>query len=247
MRKIIAVLSISLILAPFAFSEDKAEKDKKIFIKFHYTMGFSEYTKSVSWLEEIYLIVVASYSINYNFEKGNSFNASLGYKFSSSIGIELGMDLCSRNILSDYSASIPHPWLFNSPREADNEGTYKLTENVVYLNFVYSIPFSKFGLDIFGGPAYFLSKIELIKEIQYSYSYPYETISISANTEEVKKNSFGFNAGTSFNYYIVKGFGIFVNAQYFSSSVDFEPTSDIPGLKLTLGGFKAGAGLKILF
>ena len=231
---------------PVLISEEKVQKDNKIFIKFHYTMGFSEDTKSVSWSEEIYF-EDASYGINNDFEKGNSFNASLGYKFSSSIGIELGMDLCSRNILSDYSASIPHPLLFNSPRDADNEATYKLTENAVYLNFVYSIPFSKFSLDVFGGPAYFLSKIELIKEIQFSDSYPYEQISISASTEEVKRNSFGFNAGASFNYCIAKGFDIFVNAQYFSSSVDFEPTSDIPGLKLTLGGFKAGAGLKILF
>lgn len=229
-----------------SLSREKVQKDNKIFIKLHYTMGFSENTKSVSWLEEIYF-EDASYGINNDFNKGNSFNVSLGYKFSSSIGIELGMDLCSRNILSDYSASIPHPLLFNSPRDAEKEGSYKLTENAVYLNFVYSIPFSKFGLDIFGGPAYFLSKIELIKEIQYSDSYPYETISISANTEEVKKNSFGFNAGASLNYYIAKGFGVFINAQYFSSSVDFESSTDILGLKLSLGGFKAGVGLSILF
>ncbi len=229
-----------------SLSREKVQKDNKIFIKFHYTMGFSEDTKSVSWLEEIYF-EDASYGINNNFKKGNSFNASLGYKFSSSIGIELGVDLCSRNILSDYSASIPHPLLFNSPRDAEKEGSYKLTENAVYLNFVYSIPISKFSLDVFGGPAYFLSKIELIKEIQYSDSYPYNTITISASTEEVKRNSFGFNAGASFNYNIAKGFDVFVNAQYFSSSVDFEPTSDIPGLKLTLGGFKAGVGLRVLF
>lgn len=231
---------------PVLISKEKIQEDKKIFIKFHYTMGFSEDTKSVSWSEEIYF-EDASYDIDNDFKRGNSFNASLGYKFSSSIGIELGIDLCSRNILSDYSASIPHPLLFNSPRDAENEATYKLTENAVYLNFVYSIPFSKFSLDVFGGPAYFLSKIQLIKEIQYSDSYPYNTISISASTEEVKKNSFGFNAGASFNYYIAKGFDIFVNAQYFSSNVDFEPTSDIPGLKLTLGGFKAGVGLRVLF
>jgi len=231
---------------PVLISKEKVQKDKKIFIKFHYTMGFSEDTKSVSWSEEIYF-EDASYGINNDFKKGNSFNASMGYKFASSIGIELGIDLCSRNILSDYSASIPHPLLFNSLRDADNEGTYKLTENAVYLNLVYSIPISKFSLDVFGGPAYFLSKIELIKEIQFSDSYPYEQISISASTEEVKKNSFGFNAGASFNYNIAKGLDIFVNAQYFSSSVDFEPTSDIPELKLTLGGFRAGAGFKILF
>ena len=231
---------------PVLISKEKVQKDNKIFIKFHYTMGFSENTKSVSWAEEIYF-EDASYGINNDFKKGNSFNVSLGYKFSSSIGIELGIDLSSRNILSDYNTSIPHPLLFNSPRDAEKEGSSKLTENAVYLNFVYSIPISKFSLDVFGGPAYFLSKIELIKEIQFSDSYPYEQISISASTEEVKKNSFGFNAGASFNYNIAKGLDIFVNAQYFSSSVDFEPTSDIPGLKLTLGGFRAGAGFKILF
>lgn len=231
---------------PALVSEEKVQKDKKIFIKFHYTMGFSEDTKSVSWSEEIYF-EDASYGINNDFKKGNSFNVSLGYKFASSIGIELGIDLCSRNILSDYNTSIPHPLLFNSPRVAEKEGNYKLTENAVYLNLVYSIPISKFSLDVFGGPAYFLSKIELIKEIQFSDSYPYEQITISAGTEELKKNIFGFNAGASFNYNIAKGLNIFVNAQYFSSSADFEPTSDIPGLKLTLGGFKAGAGFKILF
>ncbi len=231
---------------PFLISKEKIQEDKKIFIKFHYTMGFSEDTKSVSWSEVIYF-EDASYGINNDFKKGNSFNASLGYKFSSSIGIELGIDLCSRNILSDYNTSIPHPLLFNSPRNAEKEGSYKLTENAIYLNFVYSIPISKFSLDVFGGPTYFLSKIELIKEIQFSDSYPYEQISISASTEEVKKNSFGFNAGASLNYYIAKGFGVFINAQYFSSTADFESSTDILGLKLSLGGFKAGVGFSILF
>jgi len=231
---------------PIAFPQEKAQARTKFSIKFNYNMGFSEVNKSISWSEEIYY-ENASYDIDYKLKKGNSFDVGLGYKFSNSIGIELGIDVCSRNMSSNYSASIPHPLLFNSPRNDQKTGSYKLTENVVYLNLFYSIAFSKFSMDIFGGPAYFLSSTELINEISFSHSYPYETISINSSTEKLEKNSFGFNVGSSLNFYLARSFGIFINAQYFSASADFDPSGDIPGLALSLGGFKAGAGLKILF
>lgn len=226
--------------------EEKTGRDKKFLVKFRYNMDLSEYTKSASWSEEIYY-ENAQYNINDNFRKGNSFDICFGYEFSSSIGVELGIDVCSRKILADYSASIPHPLLFNSPRDDQKEGNYKLKENAIYLNFVCSFPFDKFSLDVFGGPAYFLSNMELIKEIQFSEYYPYDTVNISASFENMKKNTFGFNVGANFNYHLAVGFGIFLSAQYFSSSADFKPTSDIPALKVFLGGFKTGIGLKILF
>jgi len=246
MKKIITIIAIFFILAPFAMSQENAQKNKKIFIRFNYNMGFSEADKSISWSEEMYY-ENALYDINYKLERGNSFDVGVGYKFTDSIGVELGIDVCTRNISSDYSASIPHPLQFNSPRNDQKTGSYKLTENVAYLNLIYSVAFSKFSVDIFGGPAYFLSSTELINEINFSHSYPYESISIDASNEKLEKNSFGFNAGSSLNFYLAKSFGIFIKAQYFSGSADFDPSSDIPELTLPLGGFKAGAGLKILF
>jgi len=221
-------------------------KPKKIFLKFSYNAGFSEDSTPTSWSQEIYY-ENASYNISNNFAKGNAFIAGLGYKFSSTIGLELGVHISSRNINSDFNVSIPHPLLFNSPRTAENTGSYKLTENAAYLNFVLSIPFSKLGLDLYGGPAYFFTTAQLINQINVSDTYPYQTVNISAATETIKKNVFGFNAGASLNFYFANSFGIFLNAQYFSGSADFDLSSDIPGLKVSLGGLKAGGGLRILF
>jgi hypothetical protein len=155
--------------------------------------------------------------------------------------------MSSRNINSDFNVSIPHPFLFNSPRTAENTVSHKLTENAAYLNFVLSIPFSKLSLDLYGGPAYFFTNAQLINQINVSDTYPYQNVNISAATETTKKNVFGFNAGASLNFYFANSFGIFLNAQYFSGSAGFDLSSDIPGLKVSLGGLKAGAGLKILF
>ena len=225
---------------------DSPPKPKKIFLKFSYNAGFSEDSTPTSWSQEIYY-ENASYNITNNFAKGNAFIAGLGYKFSSTIGLELGVHMSSRNINSDFNVSIPHPLLFSSPRTAENTGSYKLTENAAYLNFIFSISFNQLSLDLFGGPAYFFTNAQLINQITFSDTYPYQTINISAATETIKKNVFGFNAGASLNFYFANSFGIFLNAQYFSGSADFDLSSDIPGLKVSLGGLKAGGGLRILF
>ena len=225
---------------------DSPPKPKKIFLKFSYNAGFSEDSTPTSWAQEIYY-ENASFNISNNFAKGNAFIAGLGYKLSSTIGLELGVHISSRNINSDFNVSIPHPLRFDSPRTAENTGSYKLTENAAYLNFILSFPFNKLSLDLFGGPTYFLTNAQLINQINFSDTYPYQTVNISAATETIKKNVFGFNAGASLNFYFASSFGIFLNAQFFTGSADFDLSGDLPSLKVSLGGLKAGGGLKILF
>jgi len=209
-------------------------------------MGFSEGSQSVSSIEEIYY-EDAQFNINYAMQRGNSFDIAAGYKFSDSVGVELGVDICSRSINAGYNASIPHPLIFDYLRYAEDTGSYTLKENAVYLNFVYSIAFGKFGFDIIGGPVYFLASTELINEIQFSESYPYESIGMSAVITEVDKSIFGFNAGAGLNFYFIQNFGIYITACYLSGSADLDTGTEIPGITLSLGGFKARAGLKILF
>ncbi|MDH5414976.1 MAG: hypothetical protein OEW87_12625, partial [Flavobacteriaceae bacterium] len=156
-------------------------------------------------------------------------------------------NISSRDTNTDYNVAAPHPLLFNAMRNGQGSRSFNLTENVVFLNFLVTIPFSKFSLDFFGGPAYFFSSVEVISDIQYSDSYPYDTINLNATSKKIENNVFGFNGGASFNFYFVKNFGIFLNTYYLSASADFEPGGDIPGWKLSLGGFKAGGGLKIIF
>jgi hypothetical protein len=227
-----------------AATEEKPRK-RAFSIHFGYNAGFASQNSSVSWSGQLYH-EDSGYGINYSAKKGNSFNAGIGYKFAQSVGVEVGADITSRALNANYNASIPHPLYFNSPRNAEGTASFNISENAVYLRIVLSIPFSRFSIDLFGGPAYFSSSAEVIGTIQYSQSYPYSSVNISAQNQKISKSAFGFNGGASLLFYFSRGFGIFLGGQYYSASAVFNP-SDVPGLKLSLGGLKAGGGIKIFF
>lgn len=242
MRKCWMILSIIILTSSFAL----AGQEKGLFIKLNYYAGFSEQTKSATWEENLYY-ENAAYAINYRLKKGSSFDLALGYKFSKTLGMEMGVDISSRSIGADYNASIPHPILINSPRTAQGSAGYKLTENAAFVNLLLRFPFGKFSFEVFGGPAYFLANCEVIKEIQINDPYPHNAITLGAVSKKIKKNVFGFNAGASLNFHLSKNFGLFVSSKYFSAKADFKPSSNIPGINVSLGGFKAGGGLEIIF
>jgi hypothetical protein len=226
-------------------STEKKPGRKSFSIRLGYNAGFATQNASISWSREIYY-EDAVFGVSYSAKKGNSFCAALGYKFARSLGIEIGVDVASRNLNANYDASIPHPLRFNSPREAQSGATYKIMENAAFINLVLTVPSDRFGLDIFAGPAYFFSSAELVRGIDYSQSYPYSSITISAQNQKLSKNVFGFNGGASVTVTFTPNFGVFLSGQYFSGSADFRP-SEVPGLKLSLGGLKAGGGIKLSF
>ena len=219
---------------------------KKMFIRASFSMGFLQESTTSSWTETIYNETATS-SLDNDIQKGNPISIAFGYRFSNSLGVELGADISSRNLDGSYSSSIPHPLIFQANRTAEGTGSYKLSENSIFLNIVYSSRFSKFGLDLFAGPAYILSKATIISEIAYSHTYPYDSVTLTASTTDVSQNVFGFNVGANILFYINENIAVGLNARYLNGTATFETGTGIPGLEITLGGFKAGAGLKFLF
>ena len=226
-------------------SSEKKPREKVFSIRVGFNAGFATQKASVSWSREIYY-EDALFGVSYSAQKGNSFYAALGYKFARSMGLEIGVDIASRNLNASCDASIPHPLRFNSAREAQNGATYKIAENAAFINLVFAVPSERFGLDIFAGPAYFFSSAELVRDIDYSQSYPYSSVTITAQNQKLSKNVLGFNGGATVTVTLTPNVGVFLSGQYFSGSADFRPT-EVPGLKLSLGGLKAGGGIKLLF
>jgi len=224
----------------------KKTSGKKIFIRANYSIGFAEQAINLPWNQDIYY-ETANAGIDYSLHKASPINFAVGYMFSDSFGVELGADISSRNLDGIYSASIPHPLLFDANRLGEGAGSYKVSENSIFLNFVYSLRFRRFGLDVFAGPVYILSTANIITEMSFTESYPYDSVSLSVNSTEVSKNVFGFNGGTNVLFYFGKNFALYATANYIGGKADFETGTDIPGPQINLGGFKAGAGLKIFF
>lgn len=218
----------------------------KFSISFSYGAGFSETKTLLSWSQEVFY-ESALYNINYATRKGNYFGFGLGFQFSSNLGIELGGLFGSKNMTADYDASIPHPLLFNSPREADAQDRLKISENALFLNVVLFVPIKRLSLNFFGGPAYFMTSIDLVKAITVAESYPYDTISISCQKGNIKQNVFGGNAGVAFDFFLSPNFALFIKGHYFLGKANFNPSEEIPALSLSLVGGQAGGGIKLRF
>jgi hypothetical protein len=222
-------------------------RSPRISLRVAYGVDLLKANKSISWSQVVYQ-ENALYSVNYDVGKGQSFSAGMGYKFSDHLGIELGFDSASRDLLAENRASIPNPLYFNSPREADSAERRKIQESAFSLDLIYSIPFGKLGLDLYAGPTYFSTRAELTSAIAFTESaYPYDSVSISPQTEKLRKSVIGFNAGSSMNLYLSKNFAVFITARYLWAKADFQPSSGIPQLNLALGGLRLGGGLKLVF
>lgn len=234
---------------PESFGEIKRQPKaefRRIYFLTGFNMGFQEEDITRSWTEQIYYETAAS-SLGYGVKKGFPVSASLGFMVTPEIGLELGVDITSRDIDGTFSSSIPHPLLFESNRTGEGTGAYSLSENAVTLCAVYAARFGRMGIDVFGGGAYIMAKANVISSISFSESYPYDSISLSASSSEISKNVFGFIGGARFLFYISDGFALFGGASYLNGKAAFAPDTGIPGPEITLGGLKAGGGLKLLF
>jgi len=264
MKKIQVLFVSALLLSTFAYSDEAiapsvqnkpsgqtasapVTKIPRISLRIGYYMGSLKGNESISWTEPVYQ-ENATYSVDYEAKKGNSFNVGIGYKFSKAIGVDLGLDMASRDLGAINRASVPSPLYFNSFRAAENTKSYKLKETAISFDLVYTALFGKFELDLFAGPTYLMSTAELTKSIEFTESaYPYDTVSISSQSEEQKKNLFGFNAGTGLNFYFSKNVAISVGIRYLSGKATYEVSTGIPSVSFGLGGLKLGAGLKLAF
>ncbi|MBE0664966.1 MAG: hypothetical protein IH584_04020 [Candidatus Aminicenantes bacterium] len=216
-------------------------------MKISYAMGMAGSDQNQSWSEALYG-ENSDYSITSKMGNSQNFNLGCGYNISRAIGIGLGAIIQSNDLDATVNASVPSPWVFDSPRSASTTYATTLKSNIFYLDFIYKLIFSKLNLNFFAGPAYFNSSTEVINAIEIQDVFPNDTVTISLATEKVKKNSLGFSGGLALNFFFSSHLGVFVEGRYLSGSGTFTPTTQtVPGIKLTLGGMNVGAGLIFQF
>lgn len=221
---------------------------KKFFLSAGYQMGFASESQSLGYNLSIYQ-ETADFGLDYNLKKGNTIDAALGLFLGQAWGVKFGGGMTSRDFEETTSVSIPHPLWMNSPRKGTITGAgLNISEIDLYLNLFYLFRFGALALELSGGPSYVLSTAMIVSNITFAETgYPYMTNTISQSQTEFKANAFGFNAGVSLGYDFGSSFGIFLDARYVMAKATYQPGGDIPDLTATLGGFRAGGGLKVMF
>jgi opacity protein-like surface antigen len=222
-------------------------KQSKYFICVSYAMGMAGSDQNQSWSEPLYG-ENSEYNLTDKMGKSSNIQIGFGYNLTKAMGIGLGAIIRSSDIDATVNASVPSPWQFDSPRSASATYAATLKATIFYLNFIYKLPFSKFSLDLFAGPAYFNSSTDVISAINIQDVFPNDVVTLSPVSENVKKSSFGFNAGLDLSYFFSSHLGVFVEGRYLSGSGTFSSSSQtIPGVKFNVGGLNVGAGLVFQF
>ena len=231
---------------PLKSRQAKVNKLKRYSLRGSYFMGFAAETLTSNYTPTFYH-EQASFVTSYEAKKGNTIDGALGFKFSPAFGVEVGGSIASRDVAATLTAAVPHPLLFNHPRQASGSADYTLKETDLYLNLMYTFGMKSLAIDLFAGPCYVMSEATVVTGYTVTDAYPYTQVDVTYVSQAVKKNVIGFNAGIAAGYYFGDTVGLVVSGRFVSAKAKIDTATDVPGVEYKLGGLQAGVGLKVKF
>lgn len=185
----------------------------------------------------------------YSTSTGKGFELGLHWRFKGHLGVMASVASTNRDGTASVSASLPHPLYLNQPRQATTtqEGlSYR--ETTIHVDFVYTISSGKsLEFFLFAGPSFVKVKSDLVTQLNYNQSYPYDEVTVTGvDLSNVSNNVVGFNVGAGLDFRIGKNFGLGAQVRYTTASVKLAPPEGST-ISIDAGGFQAAVGVRLFF
>ena len=104
-----------------------------------------------------------------------------------------------------------------------------------------------FEIAVFGGPTFFDIKQDLVTDVLFTNTYPYDTATYTGTTTgRQSESTVGFNAGADVTFYFSSHVGVGVLARFSRATIDL-PSQDGGTVAVDTGGFQTGGGLRLRF
>lgn len=156
--------------------------------------------------------------------------------------------LVSSNASGTLDAKVPHPFYFGQPRTVSGD-LRRLThlERGVHMELAYPVSIAKGReITVFGGPSIINAKQDLVTDIRYSESYPYDTATFgSADTTQVSKTVVGVNAGADVTWRLSRSVRGGALVRYTFANLSLSPASGNT-VDMHAGGIQIAGSLRIL-
>jgi hypothetical protein len=183
----------------------------------------------------------------YNVGGGPAFDISGSYLVWRQLAIGVGLTLFSTSTTTEINAQVPHPFFFNQPRTVTGEFDGDRSETAVHIQARWLVPVNaKMLVTIFGGPSFFSVEQDIVSDIEYSESYPFDaatfTRAIAASQSE---SAVGVNVGGDVAYFFTPNVGVGGTAQYSGATVEMTTPSGTADVKA--GGLQVGGGIRLRF
>jgi opacity protein-like surface antigen len=239
-------ISVVTTLACCALAGSAAAQDKgRLFANGSFGVGSLDYSESRTFTQFVEQGRIAA-----DYKNKGKLGGEIGLQYNvlPHLGLMAGYTLSNRDTTGTFTATVPHPFFFNQPRTAQGETSgYSYKENAVFVDLVGTGRSGNWEFDVFGGATFFKIQPDVISEVQYTQTYPYDSITITgAPKSSLSANKTGFNVGAGLDYHAGAHFGFGLQGRFSRAKVTFTPT---PGnnLEIEAGGFQAAAGLRLYF
>jgi hypothetical protein len=190
------------------------------------------------------------FSTDYEVKSGPALNISVGASLWRNIGVGVGVTRYSKNTPAAFSASVPHPFFFNRPREVQGEvAGIEREELAVHVQARATfVPTQHIQAVVFGGPSFFTVNQDIVNDFELTEAYPFDTATFSRGIfTTVDESKVGFNVGADVGYFFTRQVGVGGSVQWAATTIDAPASTGTGTFEIKAGGFQAGAGLRLRF
>ena len=155
------------------------------------------------------------------------------------MGIGVGVSRAALDVATTVAAQVPHLFFFGRDRSISGTAPLTREETAVHVQVLAVLPVSDvFAVSVFGGPTFFTVTQDLVSDVAFTHSYPYDTAAFSAattvTTQELK---IGFNVGDDVTYYFSTHVGVGWLTRYSGATIEL-PSANDGTVSITAGGLR---------
>lgn len=183
------------------------------------------------------------------FEPGALVEGGLAVRLWRGLGAGVAVSRFSGGSAAAVDARIPHPFQFEAHREISGEsGRARRSETGVHVQFLYHLPApGRLRAMLFAGPSYVAADQDLVREVRYDESYPYDAATFaSADLARASGSAVGFNAGVDAFWMFTTRLGAGVLVRFTRASLDLDGPAD-RRIGVDAGGVHVGVGARVGF
>jgi hypothetical protein len=189
----------------------------------------------------------AVFKTSYTVSGGPMFDGGVAVRMAKNFGLGVAVSSFNRKNDAAVSGTIPHPFFYNTTRAISGTAPgLERSEVAAHIQAVYVMSGRKTDLAIAGGPSWFNVNQDLVTDVAYTESYPYDTAAFaSATTSRVTQSKLGFNIGADIGVHLSRNLGVGGLVRFSRASV----TLGANGVSVTAdaGGLQVGGGLRVFF
>jgi hypothetical protein len=189
------------------------------------------------------------FDADYVVTRGPGFDVTAGAMVHHRLALAVSASRFQQSTPATLSGSVPHPLYFSRPRslagrvgELDREelGLHMQARGVVSSG-------RRLEISVFGGPSLFRISQAMVSDFDYGDEYPYDEVTFrAAETVRAEAVRLGFNVGTDATLFLTRQLGVGAGVQFSRGSVTL-PTPGGDEQPVTVGGVRAGAGIRVRF